>query len=454
MKNEYDYLVGYSRVDITPTESVPLGGYGSTLKRMSRVIRDRIYASCIAITDRSDNTIILISMDLVNTNVKIIEAARENIEKMFGVSQNNIMIASTHTHASVDTFADYPAVEKYNEDMGSKLLPAAAAIALADRRKAKLYMGDIFTDHLNFIRHYKAIPTDGREPFYFGDNHIDGKLDDDLVAHHSEHASKIYEKLHLLKFERELGKDLLLCNWRAHATLCSGLKVYDLSADFIGDTRKIVEDKTDCYFTFFQGAAGNVNPKSRIKSEERALDSVSYSMLLSDYILDAAKNMEYVKPAEIKVLRRMHEADINHTKDHLRDKAKAVSDFYKQSGDRKTANQMAKEIGLFSVYEANAVVGHAAAPLTSLIEMNVITLGDLAMITAPNELFDCLSEYVESKAPFKKVLTLGYCNGKKGYIPSRAAYEYGCYEADIGLYAPGTLEGVADAFLEMLNEIK
>lgn len=454
MEKNYDYLVGYGRIDITPTESVPLGGYGSTLKRMSYVIRDRLFASCIAVTDKADNTILLISMDLVNTNPKVVEKAREVIEKMLGVPGCQVMIASTHTHASVDTFANYPAVEKYIEDLGCKLLPAAAAAALADRRRSKLYMGDTNTKSLNFVRHYKATPTDGRAPFYFGDNHIDGKLDDKLVQNHSCHTTNAYDKLHLLKFEREDAKDLILINWRAHATLCSGAALHDLSADFIGDTRRLVEDRTDCYFTFFQGAAGNINPKSRIKKEELTEDSVAFSVLLSDAVIKALENVTYVEPASIKHKQVIHEANINHTKDHLKEEAKKVSEFYKETGDRTTANKMAKDIGLFSVYEANAVVGHAAAPVTSKTELNVITLGDLAMITAPNELFDTLSVYVEENAPYKKVLTLGYCNGKKGYMPSKAAYDYGCYEADISLYEPGTLETVADRFLELLNEVK
>ena len=454
MNNSYDYLIGFGRVDITPTESVPRGGYGSTLKRMSRVIRDRIYADCIAITDRADNTVLIISMDLVNTNAVIVEKARDTIEKMFGIKGDHVMISATHTHASVDTFAKIPVVEKYIEDMGEKLLPAAAAIALADRQSAKMFVGQ-FTPHgFNFIRHYKAIPTDGREPFYFGDNHIDGKLDDNLVQNESIHATDIYETAHLVKFTRETGKDLLIMNWRAHATLCSGMNVYDLSADFIGDLRRQVEDKTDCQFTYFQGAAGNVNPKTRIKKEERSLDSVAYSVMLADDLIKGLDSLKYMEPGEIKTLHEEFPVNINHTKDALKDEAKKISDFYKETGDRKTANKMAKDIGLFSVYECNAVVGHANCQMTTEIELNAISLGDVALITAPCELFDNLSVYVEGKAPYKKVLTIGYCNGKRGYMPSLAAYEYGCYEADISLFEPVTLEKTADKFLDMLNKVK
>ena len=457
MENSYDYLVGYGRVDITPTESVPLGGYGSSLNRMSWVVRDPIFASCIAVTDKAGNTVLLTSMDLISANPKIVDLARETIEKLLGIPGTNVMIAGTHTHASVDTYVDVPQIRKYIDDVGGKLIPAAAAIAMADRRPAKLYMGETEPEGMNFVRHYKANPTDGTEPFYFGDNHNDYKLNKDLVQNHSEHVSEIYRKMHIVKFERENDKDILFVNWRAHVTQASNMIWHVLSADFVGDTRKIVEDKTDYYFTYFQGAAGNVNSSSRIEREMRtsvSKESVAYSQALSDIIIKGAQNLRYVEPADIKVTRTMFEGRVNHTKDHLAEKAAEISKFFRESGDRPAANQMARDLGLHSVYEASAVAAHANMPQTKTIELDAVRMGDLALVTAPNELFDVFSVVVEGKAPYEKVLTLGYCNSSAGYIPSAFGYEYGCYESDTTIFAPGTLEDVEEACLEMLNKLK
>ena len=74
-------------------------------------------------------------------------------------------------------------------------------------------------------------------------------------------------------------------------------------------------------------------------------------------------------------------------------------------------------------------------------------------MTAPNELFDTNSVFVEDHAPQQKVLTFGYCNDARGYIPSKAGFAYGCYESDCCRFLPGTGEVVADTFLEMLKEI-
>ena len=58
-ENNHTLSVGFGRTNISPTESVPLGGYGNTSTRMSQSIKDEIYATCIAISDETGNAILL-----------------------------------------------------------------------------------------------------------------------------------------------------------------------------------------------------------------------------------------------------------------------------------------------------------------------------------------------------------------------------------------------------------
>ena len=55
--------VGFARANITPEDSVPLGGYGNTSTRMSDGFLDYIYTSAIAISD-GENTVVIIENDL------------------------------------------------------------------------------------------------------------------------------------------------------------------------------------------------------------------------------------------------------------------------------------------------------------------------------------------------------------------------------------------------------
>ena len=56
--------VGFGRCDITPKVSVPMAGYGNNHMRMHQNVLDPIYASCTAITDEQENTLLLFTMDL------------------------------------------------------------------------------------------------------------------------------------------------------------------------------------------------------------------------------------------------------------------------------------------------------------------------------------------------------------------------------------------------------
>ena len=77
--------VGYSRVCITPTESVPLAGYGATSKRMSDSVTRDLYATCIAFTDGEGNTVLVVSNDLILTSGVWSEPARKSMSEATGV---------------------------------------------------------------------------------------------------------------------------------------------------------------------------------------------------------------------------------------------------------------------------------------------------------------------------------------------------------------------------------
>ena len=58
--------VGYARTDITPQEAVPLAGYGNTSDRLSEVILDPLYATCIAFENEAGEKALVYTVDLIN----------------------------------------------------------------------------------------------------------------------------------------------------------------------------------------------------------------------------------------------------------------------------------------------------------------------------------------------------------------------------------------------------
>ena len=119
--------VGYGRVDITPKESIPLGGYGNSSTRLSTGYLDPLYMSCIAFTDSNDNTILLFSQDLLGANAKWTRPARQMISAATGIPENNISFSGSHTHSAPDSTADHPATEEFTKKYPEYALKAAQA---------------------------------------------------------------------------------------------------------------------------------------------------------------------------------------------------------------------------------------------------------------------------------------------------------------------------------------
>ena len=103
---------------------------------------------------------------------------------------------------------------------------------------------------------------------------------------------------------------------------------------------------------------------------------------------------------------------------------------------------------------ANAIRARVGMPDSKRIEFGAVSIGDLAFVTTPNELFDAISVYVEENAPYSKVMAIGYCNGYEGYIPSAEGFAYTCYETDTCRFYPEIGEEFQNQLLQMLRDLK
>jgi len=238
MKTEHSFSVGYARVDITPTESVPLAGYGNTLQRLSQGVLDPLYATCIAITDNSGSTVLLCTVDLINSLKLYSDPARDAISKQYGIDRDAVVFSATHTHSAPDLAqSTYEPIIRYTAQLVEKLTVLAGA-ALADRKPATMLGGRTHNEGMNFVRHYIL-----EDDSYAGDNF--GDFDAAPIRCHVSEADR---QIQMVKFCREGGKDILMVNWQAHPTKAS-TRVTEhgwnnrpyLSADFVGAVRSYVE---------------------------------------------------------------------------------------------------------------------------------------------------------------------------------------------------------------------
>lgn len=440
------FRVGYAREDITPKTSVPLAGYGLTEQRMSEVTLDRLYATCVAITDQNDSTVLLFSLDNARARWSIIENARPLIQDATGVSPDRVLVAATHTHSAPDTLSTLPVIEEYNIQMAVALRDAAVA-AMADRAPATAQIATTEIENMNFVRHYKL--SDGSVA---GDNH--GDFNKGTIEGHVTDADNVMQ---LIRFVRtaEGKKDVLMMNWQGHPCATGGAAKKNISADIIGSTRSYIEQQADVNFVYFTGASGNVNIKSRIEEENPTADYtdyIGYGKMLGDHALAAMQNMTDVTTDTVKTKQVMYEAKRQHAFDHLVGEAQQIWDLWSTTGNMQACIEAGAEYGIASPYHAGSILNQSSAGETKTIETDAVSLGDLGFILAPYEMFDTNGMYIKENSPYKMTFVL--CGCHEGYIPSAAAYDYGCYEADTTQVAKGTGEELAEHYLQMLQELK
>ena len=446
-----EYQVGYCRKVTNPDASVPLGGYSNEAVRFHTAITEDICITCVAISD-GVTTVLSVSTDLCTLRDSFSGQFREAVAKVTGLPQEHIFIAATHTHSGPVLYKDeYESVRDYRTKF-LKNLEEAAVEAIADLKPARIYAGSVETENLNFVKHYKVRDAVTGEISVIGDQYGtgEGKI-------YIDHMTQADPTLHIVRFEREGGKDVVLANFRAHPHFTGGYKKYDLSSDYIGAFRMALEAMYDCHGVYFQGAGGNINSSTRLSGERRYSTCRSYGAALAASALEClGRCMKEVTPAPIQTRQVKFCGEINHSQDRLAEEGARIWNLWSQTHDLTLCRQECEAHGFTSIYHANAVASRSRmTPEDGLLILNAVTLGkELAFVTYPGELFDSLSVRVEENSPFRTTLLFGYCYHHKFYLPSMAAFKYGSYEVVTTRFVPGTGEQVADTFVEMLKEMK
>ncbi len=388
--------VGYGRADITPDFRMPLQGYPGPENRIFTRVLDPIYATCIAFAD-GENTVLLFQLDLTGSCWDAVALAKTDMQKALGIPFDNIMVSCTHNHSS-PSLVESPNRERYVQLLRDQML-AAAQTALGDLKTARMYYGSVQAEGLNAVRHYML--SDGS---VCGDNFGDatGKT-------YTGHVGKADQQLQVLRFVRDGGKDVLLSNWQTHPHRTGGTVVLDLSSDIVGPMTTYIEQTLDCHFAYFTGASGNLNPTSRISSENSALDYVSHGIELGQYAVLACSDMTPVATGRVQILEQKY-----------------------------------------------APIAKGSTKPGPEVVMNGISIGDAAFAVVPYEMFSQSGEFIKENSPFQTTFVVTCANFDGGYMPVEANYDYNgmeSYEATKCRYEKGTAEILAQKYVDLLTQL-
>ena len=126
---------------------------------------------------------------------------------------------------------------------------------------------------------------------------------------------------------------------------------------------------------------------------------------------------------------------------------------WQKENDTPAAHKAARAAGFVSIYHASATIRRKSRPASGTMELNAFRVGQLAFVTSPCEMFSVQGESIKAHSPFPMTFVCGCANEYKGYLPSRSAFEYHCYESCTTFFARGTGEAAAERLVDMLREI-
>ena len=444
--------VGFGRVDMTPDYSVPLAGYGNTMTRMSKGCLDGLFATCIAITDDRDETVLIITTDACATFTFMVQPLHEAVTAATGVPSDHIIVSATHTHSAPDLKSEYDNnMSSWKRDYVGAVASAAAA-AMADRAPAKVLLGDTHTENLNFVRHFLL-----ENGTYAGDNFGDFKS-----APIADYATPADTQLQMIRFVRQDCKDILMVNWQAHPKLASTASTADgratrpwMSADFIAPCRDYVEEQAGVLFAYYQGAAGNMNPNTRIEAHTRATEYRAHGKLLGEVIVNGLDGLkESAVPACVQARRTVFNAPVDHTEDCMVEDARRIFDLWSQTNDYRKCAEEGQPCGIMSPYHAEGILRRFNATETYReLTLTALSIGPVGFVGAPYEMFDTNGKFIKDNSPFPTTFVISYTNGQNGYVASEKAFEYGSYEVHNRDFARGAAEELASTMLGMLKDM-
>ena len=435
------FMVGFSVQDITPDESVPMRGYGDAQNRRSEGLFSYLEAEALAVRDAEGEMVVFVVADLTYGPDVQGQLLRQDLSKELGIPEKNIILSGTHTHNSVaNNMTSDPAIGRYNEKLVNGVKEAVRG-AVADLKPAEIYVGSIQTEGLNFVKRY--IMDDGS---LIADNFPGTGTT--IVSHETE-ADR---ELQLMKFVREGGKDILVANFQTHPHFEG--KQTNISAEIVGAFREAVKANLDVHCLYWQGAAGNLNSRSRIGSENTINTRNEWGEKLCSYAMEIYDQMTKVESGPVKVLDMNYPGTVNHSFDKYITEAQAVRAYFAETGDANATADYAMSlgVGIHSVYHANRIVGNSNLPNSKDIYLTVWSFGDVAGVVMAQEMYDTTGMILKEQSPFEMTFIVSYSwPAYDCYIPTAEAYAVGGYEADNSIWAPGTAEEITAEYLNLLK---
>jgi len=397
---------------------------------------DELYAKSLVLDD-GNNAIAIVSTDLLWVPLEITSAVRGIVKKKIGIPESNVLVCATHTHFGPKIYArtkigpevpDNTVDKSYVQTLTKKL---ADSVFLAYKNIQEVRAGAAKGEIPEIVYNRRPKKSDGSVKMTFS-LPPEVTATKKIVRGHEgfvkvtftlppEEPKLIFGPIDpeawVLRVERMNGEIIgSIVNFACHAVSGSAYSdwFYSISADFPGQTTRIVEQVEGGICLFTSGTAGNIVPIRRGRNER----------------------LQIGKALAGEVLRRLQFVPVSN-----------------QVG----LNAMKRDIKLpiKKTLAPDRIIDAGKSKKHLTTEIQVLKVGDLYIVGLPGEVLVEVGLEIKKRVGLENLFVIAVSNDAIGYVCHRRACEEGGYEPGSGTnLAKGAGEIVIKEALNIISQIK
>lgn len=426
---------GCAKVNITPPVGVWLSGYGGRDKPSDGII-DELYARALVL-DNGSNGVAIISVDLLWVPLQMTNQVRQILEDKIGIPEQNIMICATHTHFGPKIYSES---KMGPEDLGSMvddsyvqtlIKKITDSAFLAHKRMEDVKIGAVKGDIPEIVYNRRPTRADGSVKTTFTlpyevtatrkiQRKPDGSVNVTFTFPQEEPAltfGPVDPEAWVLRVENTEGQIIgSVVNYACHAVSGSTFAdwFYSISAEYPGETMRVVEQFEGGVCLFTSGTAGDIVPLRRGKKPRYEIGRALAG--------EAIRRLQFIQTSDDIDLAAM---------------------------TKEIALPLRQDISADRILEADKDKTHITT------EIQALRLGDIYILGLPGEVLVEVGLEIKKKAELRNLIIAALSNDTIGYVCHSQAYEQGGYEAVSGTnLAKGAGEIIINHALELLARIK
>ena len=431
--------MGIAQRDITPPVGIMSGIWGAAKKFRSESVHFGLFVTAVASKDEKGEISFIAGADLcVLGCVECADDLLGSIATQLGISRDQLLFASSHTHAS-----PLPCIHRSKKE-GSEFIPGFIDQIISGTVEACKEAAKTIQD-VDVTWAYGKCDLAVNRDLPCGEIEVVA-FNQDIVADDTLTVGRISNKD---------GKVIgVIANYACHPTTLAW-KNSAISPDYIGEARAMVEKEIAAPMLFLQGASGELSPRNQYSGDTAVADkngsNLGYSILatissmqspgyglkwegivesgalLGEWLETPVRGSSQISETRLNVPVRVKELKSFET---LRQEWAGID-------PDALEERMGRAERLRIGYASGAMVDHPVW---------VWQWGEAFFVAQPGEAYSFIQTELRRRHPKKIIFVVNLTNSPGlFYLPTKSAYNAPAYQAWQTLLASGSLDAVIDA---------